>query len=158
MNLFKKKEPMELYSPVIGEVIALEKVPDRIFSKKILGDGVGLSFESDMIYSPCDGEITAVAPTKHAIGIKTKTGVELMIHVGLDTVNLNGEGLEPLVSPGTKVKAHMPIMKIDRLMMEKNKINLVTPMVITNMEEFEVHIMEPQSATLETVVLVVKRS
>lgn len=92
MNLFKKKKDEYLYVPVKGQLIKLEDVKDAMFSKKMLGDGFALIPADHVICSPCDGKIVMIAPTYHAFGVTTEKGAEILVHVGLDTVNLNGEG------------------------------------------------------------------
>lgn len=122
----------DLAAPVDGECIPLSEVEDEVFSSGIMGQGVAFKFEGDTIYAPCDGEIMMVAATKHAIGFKTNTGAEVLIHVGMDTVKLNGEGFTVLKQTGDKVSKGEVVMKIDRAFMEKQNIDLTTPMVITN--------------------------
>lgn len=119
-------------APVDGECIPLSEVEDEVFSSGIMGQGVAFKFEGDTIYAPCDGEIMMIAATKHAIGFKTNTGAEVLIHVGMDTVKLNGEGFTVLKQTGDKVSKGEAVMKIDRAFMEKQNIDLTTPMVITN--------------------------
>lgn len=129
-----KKDVKEvlLYAVGKGKVIPIEAVPDKTFSECLLGDGIGFFPEEDHIYAPCDGKITMVAETKHAFGLKLKNGAEVLIHVGLDTVNLNGQGLEPKISVGSVVKRGEFLLKIDRAFMEKKGIDLTTSIVLTN--------------------------
>lgn len=88
---FKRKKSVEnMYSPVNGTIIPLEEVPDKMFSEKLLGDGFGFILKQETIYAPCDCSVTMLAQTKHAIGLKSNSGLEILIHVGLDTVNLKG--------------------------------------------------------------------
>ena len=154
--LKKKNNPEVIYSPVDGKCIPLENVPDKIFAQKIMGDGAGFMFENDTVYSPCDGEILMVAHTKHAVGMKTKSGIEILVHIGLNTVELNGEGFDVLVKAGQKVKAHEPIIKIDRVFMQEKNMNLTTPMIITNMDEVEFELNEVNDVTCNSVIMTVK--
>ena len=86
---FKKKiKSVELVSPVNGKMICLKDVPDKVFASEMMGPGVAFISSDGKVYSPCDGELVTVFPTKHALGIKTNNGVELLLHFGLDTVNL----------------------------------------------------------------------
>lgn len=127
----------KIMAPVTGKCVSIKEVPDKMFAEKIMGEGVAFRYDGDVIYSPCNGIIAVVAETKHAIGIKTENGVELLIHVGVETVNLNGEGFEVLVKQDEKVEIGKPILKIDRKFMHDKDIDLITPMVITNGEEFD---------------------
>ncbi len=122
----------KLVSPVDGMCVDITEVPDDTFSAKVLGDGVAFIFDGDTIYSPCDGEVTLVAETKHAVGITSDGGMEIMIHCGLDTVNLEGQGLEALVKVGDKVKMGDPLIRIDRDFMKEKNVNLITPMILLN--------------------------
>ncbi len=152
-----KNKSDDLYSPVNGKSIPIEQVPDKLFANKLLGDGVAFVFEGDTIYAPCDGEIIMVASTRHAFGMKTKNGTEILVHVGVETVNLNGEGFNTLVKPGAKVKAHQPIMRIDRPFMQKMKMDLTTPMIITNLVEAEADIKPCREVDPETIVIQIKK-
>lgn len=118
-------------APVSGKCLSLESVPDPIFSQKMMGDGVAFEYTGDMIVSPIDGTVAVVAPTKHAIGLKGN-GVEVLIHVGTDTVELNGDGFETFVKQGKEVKTGDQLIRINRQFMDKKNISLITPMVVTN--------------------------
>ena len=98
-----KKKKLDLSSPVDGKLIKLAQVPDEVFSQGLMGQGFAIEPTADMIYTPVAGKITNVFPTKHAIGIKTKQGPELLLHLGLDTVELNGTPFELLVTEGQNV-------------------------------------------------------
>lgn len=148
---FLKKSNV-LYAPVKGQSIRLADVPDPVFAEKLLGDGVAFTFDTDVICAPCDCEIIMVADTKHAIGIRLSNKAEVMIHIGLDTVNLDGEGFKVLVNEHEKVKKGQPIVKIDRKIFEKNNINLITPMIITSKDQ-EIKINEPGEVDTDTVVI-----
>lgn len=139
-GVFKKKENITLYAPVTGKTIAITQVPDKVFSEKMMGDGIGFQFEDSVVYAPCDGIITLVAHTSHAVGITAKNGAEILIHIGLDTVNLNGQGLHALVQTGDKVKKGTPLIEIDRAFMKEQGIDLTTPMVVTNTSEYKMTI------------------
>lgn len=138
--LKKQNKNCEVYSPCNGRSISIEDVPDKMFAAKLLGDGIGFIFEGDTLYAPIDGTITMVANTKHAIGFTSKNGVELLLHVGLDTVNLNGEGLEVFVKQNQKIKHGEAVLKVDKKLMERKNVNLTTPMVITNMKDYDITI------------------
>lgn len=117
-----------------GEVIALKNVKDEIFSSKMVGDGYAILPERGTVYSPVSGTVETVFPTKHAIGIRTNTGLEILIHMGIDTVELNGEGFKVFVEQGQTVSANQKIAEMD-LEFLKNKEKDPTIMVlITNMD------------------------
>lgn len=125
-----------LVAPVDGTCVDLKNVPDEMFADKIMGDGVAFLYEGDTLYAPCSGVIQVVAETKHAIGIVCETGLEVLLHVGVETVNLNGEGLETLVRIGQHVELGTPLLKIDRASMKKANINLITSMILTNGKDY----------------------
>lgn len=135
LKLFKKKTNT-LYSPVKGKAVPIETVSDQVFSSKMMGDGVAFILEDEYICAPCNGIISVIPPSLHAFGMKTESGVEILIHVGLDTVSLNGSGFKQLVAQGTKVMQGMPILKVDLNYMKEQEIDLTTPMVITNSSEY----------------------
>ncbi len=155
---FLKKE-IVLYSPINGETIKIEDIPDQIFAKKMMGEGIGFINNEDKVYAPCDSEIVLVAKTKHAIGLKTKNGLEILIHVGLDTVNLNGEGLKVHVNVNDKVKAGDLLLSYDKDLMNEKGINMATPMVITNSDKFDIEIIScnGQVSTKDIVMKIEKK-
>ena len=135
---FLKKKNVTLKSICIGKVIPIEQVEDKMFAEKMLGDGVGFQFEGNTIYAPCDGEIILAAPTNHAFGIKSENGAEILIHCGLDTVNLNGEGLKRFVKAGEKVKSGQKLLEVDVDFIKQKNISLTTPMILTSMESYSI--------------------
>lgn len=144
-KIFKKKEPLILYAPVTGTSIALENVPDPVFAEKMMGDGIAFIPESDTICAPCDGKVTMIANTLHAIGITAENGAEILIHIGLDTVNLNGKGFTAQVNVGDKITLGTPLVKIDMAFMKEHEMVLTTPMVVTNTNELSMVIEEAKS-------------
>ncbi|MDO4199645.1 MAG: PTS glucose transporter subunit IIA [Clostridia bacterium] len=132
----------KMMSPQNGRVTTVLEIPDEVFSEKILGDGVAIIPTSDEIVSPVDGEIIQIAETGHAFCIRSDDGVEILIHVGVDTVSLKGRGFVSLVSVGQKVEAGEPIGTADIEMIKENGYPTHTAMLITNMgviEDMEVH-------------------
>lgn len=123
-------------SPMKGEIKELTDVPDQVFSQKMMGDGFAILPEEGMVVSPVDGKIINIFPTKHAIGIKSKGGREILIHIGIDTVNLKGEGFEALVDEGAEIKSGQPLMKFD-LDFVKANAPIITPIVFTNLQKGE---------------------
>lgn len=154
-KLFKKTDDIcKLFAPVNGKTIALENVPDKVFASKMMGDGIGFEYEGNTIYAPCDGKITLVANTLHAVGITSENGAEILIHIGLDTVSLNGKGFKKLINQGDKVKKGTPLIEIDRQFMKEQDINLITPMVVTNVANYEINVIdEGKDVTTEEEVI-----
>ena len=131
MFKFLKKKKTQIVSPVCGKCIPITEVPDAVFSEKILGDGFAVIPSGDIIVSPADGEIITLADTKHEVGIKTKDDINILLHVGLDTVKLKGTGFHCFVKQGEKVKAGTPLIHVDHAEIEKRNINLTTVVVFT---------------------------
>jgi PTS system glucose-specific IIA component len=132
-NIFKKKKQNQLMAPVDGTLVKIEDVSDEVFSTKVMGDGFAIKPSSDMVVSPIAGEITNIFPTKHAISITSDNGLEILLHLGIDTVELNGEPFDVLVQQGQKVSAGDKLVKIDRNMIkEKGKDDMVILVVPNN--------------------------
>lgn len=124
---------VEITLPVNGDVLPLTDVNDYLFNKKIIGDGVAVNPKDNFIYAPVDGEIILVYESKHAIAIKTEEGLQVLIHVGIDSVKLEGRGIASYVKVGETVKRGDKILFFDRAFLEK-KASPITPIVITNPE------------------------
>ncbi|MFB9757393.1 N-acetylglucosamine-specific PTS transporter subunit IIBC [Ectobacillus funiculus] len=121
--------------PFSGNVMPLSNVPDEVFSSKMMGDGFAIEPTNDILISPIDGEVVNVFPTKHAIGLKTKDGYEILIHIGLDTVKLGGAGFTVFVEAGQKITKGKQLIKIDRAYLQQNAPSIVTPIVFTNLTD-----------------------
>lgn len=121
-------------SPITGEIKPISEVPDAVFSEKMMGDGFAIIPEDGTIVSPVDGTIVNFFPTKHAIGIESDTGLEVLIHVGIDTVKLEGNGFEALIAQGDKVKAGQPLLQVDLDYVKNNATSIITPIVFTNLK------------------------
>lgn len=131
-NKNEKKNALNFVAPVDGKTMDLSEVPDPVFAQKMAGDGLAIDATGDVIVAPCDGDLTLVFKTKHAFAMTLDNGIELLVHIGIETVSLNGEGFEQLAEAGTKVKAGTPIIKIDREFIKSKNLPLVTPILITN--------------------------
>lgn len=129
-GLFKKD--LKLVAPVSGKAIDLSQVPDAVFAQKMAGDGAAIEATGDVAVAPCDGTLTLIFKTNHAFAMTLDNGVELLIHIGIDTVELNGEGFERLAEEGTKVKAGTPIIKFNAEFIKSKGLSLATPVLITN--------------------------
>ena len=132
-----EKVKTELLSPIKGEILELSEVPDPTFAQKILGDGIAFKPEIGEIAAPIDAEVVNLFDTKHALGLKTESGAEVLIHIGLDTVKMGGEGFEAFVEQGDNVKAGDKLIEVDLELVEEKAESIITPMVITNTADFE---------------------
>lgn len=119
-NFFKKSK-FEVVSPAKGTLRELSEVPDEAFSAKYLGDGFIVEPSNGDVYSPVEGEVAMIFPTLHAVGLKCSNGIEVLVHIGVDTVKLEGEGFQAFISKGQKVKAGELLIKFD-LETIKNKV------------------------------------
>ncbi|KMY32722.1 PTS N-acetyl glucosamine transporter subunits IIABC [Lysinibacillus xylanilyticus] len=119
--------------PITGDLIPLAEVPDEAFSSGIMGPGFGIHPKDGTVYAPFDGQVVMIFPSKHAIGLKSDTGVELLIHVGLDTVKLNSEGFETLVTEGQLIKRGDRLLKVDFENIKDKVPSIVTPIVFTSL-------------------------
>ena len=131
----KKNKILEIKAPISGKAVPLSEVPDPVFSEKMMGDGLAIIPAEGKIYSPVNGEIIMVSATKHAYGILADDGTELLIHFGLETVELNGEGFNVLVKSGDKVKVGDIISEVDYEKLKEKNINMITPVLICNGSE-----------------------
>ena len=121
---------LSVYAPLTGQVVALDQVPDPVFAEKALGDGAAIIPEDGKIYSPVTGEVASVAATKHAFGFSSDDGLEVLVHVGLETVGLDGEGFTVNVKEGDHVKAGDLIAVVDLKLLAEKKLNPITPVII----------------------------
>lgn len=139
--MFKfKNKTKQIKAPISGKAIDLSKVNDPVFSNRLMGDGIAIEINDDILYAPMDGKIVVIANTLHAIGLSNDDGIEILMHVGLDTVNLNGEGFSALVEVDQKVKAGTPLLKIDRKLLAEKRIDCVTPIIVTNSNNKKIEI------------------
>ncbi|WP_437890603.1 beta-glucoside-specific PTS transporter subunit IIABC [Phytobacter sp. V91] len=127
---------VEMLSPLKGEVIALESVPDEAFAGKALGDGIAIKPFEGRVVAPCDATVATLIDSHHAIGLLCDNGAELLIHVGLNTVNLQGQHFRPLVKEGDVVKAGTPLLEFDKASIESEGYDLITPVLVVNSEDF----------------------
>lgn len=132
----------DFHMPIDGDIIDLSEVPDDVFAKEMMGPGFGITPKGKTIHSPIDGKVVSVFPTNHAIGLETDTGVEVLIHVGLDTVKLNGKGFELLVENGQLIQRGDALLNIDLDYIKANAPSIVTPVIFTNVEKANLHILK----------------
>lgn len=154
-RLFNKRK-LQILAPVKGDMLSLDQVPDPVFSEKMMGDGVAIMPEDGGIHSPIEGTVILVADTKHAIGIRANDGTELLIHIGLETVSLQGKGFETLVKIGDSVSIGQPLIEVDWSFVKENATSIITPIIITNSTEKQVQLEPIQSCIPgETVLMTV---
>lgn len=131
----KNIDSIEFAAPLTGLLMTIDKVPDQVFSQKMMGDGFGIDPQNGEVFAPFNGVVTSVFPTKHAIGLETEDGLEVLIHMGLDTVNLKGEGFDVLVNNGDHISLGQKIAVIDIDAIKGKVPSLVTPIIFTNLKE-----------------------
>lgn len=127
----------EIKNPLSGKVLPLSKVEDAVFSSGAMGNGIAIDPTDNKVYAPFDGTVEFIAETKHAIGLKSDDGVELLIHVGMDTVKMNGKGLDVKTKVNERVKEGDSLLEFDRNEIQKEGYSLITPVVITNSNNYE---------------------
>ncbi|WP_082234837.1 glucose-specific PTS transporter subunit IIBC [Halobacillus massiliensis] len=126
---------LDFVSPMKGKVLPIEDVPDQVFSGKMMGDGFAIEPIDGKIVSPIDGKVLNVFPTKHAIGLQAENGMEILLHIGIDTVKLKGEGFTSKIEEGDTVTKGQPLMDVDLDYISQHAASIVTPIVFTNLEE-----------------------
>lgn len=134
-----KQGEVDLLAPVSGTIVALEHVQDEVFASGTAGKGIAIEPSDDHVYAPFDGEIVAVFPSKHAIGLRSTTGIEVLIHVGLNTVMLNGEHFTTHIAQGEQVKQGQLLLTFDKQAIKEAGYSLVTPVLITNAEQMQIN-------------------
>lgn len=136
-NMIKETDEKTIYAPLTGNVIALEQIPDETFASGVLGNGVGIEPLTGEVAAPFDGTIATVAETRHAVGLVGANGMEVLIHVGVDTVKMKGEGFEVLVSEGDAVKAGQKLMTFSIDKIKENGYSTTTAVLLNNSENYE---------------------
>ncbi|MEK4560929.1 glucose-specific PTS transporter subunit IIBC [Staphylococcus sp. FSL K6-3157] len=150
-------DEVEIYSPGKGQIIPLSEVPDQVFAQKMMGDGVGFVPEDGEIVAPFDGTVKTIFPTKHAIGIESDEGIELLIHIGIDTVKLDGSGFESMVSTGDTIKKGQTLMQVDLDYIKANAPSIVTPLILTNLENRTLEITDVSEVKSQQLIMTVKQ-
>ena len=125
-------EKMVVKAPMDGIVLPLEQLPDETFAAAILGPGCGIEPTGKTVYAPFDGTVNQVASTLHAVGLTSEDGIEILVHVGMDTVEMNGKGFKALVKEGDKVKAGTPLLKVDLDAIRAAGHPTATAIIVTN--------------------------
>ncbi|MBE7214909.1 PTS glucose transporter subunit IIA [Shewanella benthica] len=128
---------IDVYAPVSGEIVPIEKVPDVVFAEKIVGDGLAINPKGKQIVAPIDGTIGKIFETNHAFSIESPQGLELFVHFGVGTVELRGNGFTRLAEEGQEVKMGDPILEFDLAYLKDQVESLLTPVVLANMEDVQ---------------------
>mgnify|MGYP000984419551 CR=1 FL=1 len=136
-KFLKKNKEIELTSPITGDIIPLEEVSDPVFAEKMMGDGIAIEPSEGKVLSPIDGKIATIFPTNHAIGLVNKEGLEILIHIGLDTVELKGDGFIRVAEEGQNVKKGDLLMEVDLEKLKESGKPTITPIIITNMDKVD---------------------
>lgn len=139
LSFFKKKAApaKELKAFLTGQVVPIEDVNDGVFSAKIMGDGLAIIPEDEVLLAPADGEITVVMEGSfHAVGMKLEDGLEILLHIGIDTVSMNGECFKPFVTVGDKVKAGDQLIRFSKAAIAARGLRDITMLIVTNGDEF----------------------
>ncbi|WP_239256482.1 PTS sugar transporter subunit IIA [Listeria ilorinensis] len=131
-KLFKHEKNETVYAHATGRFVSLKEVPDPVFNQKMMGEGIAVQPVDGHVVAPADGEIIQIAETKHAFGLRTELGEEILVHIGLETVALKGEGFQVKVALGDKVKRGQIIIEADLPYIEQHASSTVIPMVVTN--------------------------
>lgn len=146
-KIINSNKTNHILAPVNGKIIPLHNIPDKAFSNKLIGDGVAIEVSSNYIYAPCQGTISVIAPTKHAFGILTPDGVEILVHIGIYLLKPNPENYNYLINVGDQVTAGIPIVKLSDRLLKKYNYRIITPVVICNYQNHPIKTMTTASTT-----------
>ncbi|MDF1508882.1 PTS glucose transporter subunit IIA [Robertmurraya sp. DFI.2.37] len=159
-NMFKRKQKDEnvIKAPIEGEVWPLSNVNDPVFSTEMMGKGVAILPKRGRVVSPVNGKVVSVFETKHAVTLASDNGAEILIHVGLDTVSLNGQYFEALICSGEKVKIGDPLLQFDIDKIKRQGFDLISPLIICNTDSFReiVSFTGKEVEEMETVIELIK--
>ncbi len=129
---------LKLLAPLEGWCAPLDEVPDPVFAGRMVGEGLAIDPTGNTLYAPCTGEVLSIAAGKHAIALRSEEGIDVLMHVGIDTVGLAGEGFEPLTTVGAHVCAGDPLLRFDLNVLAERAKSLITPIIVTNGDQFEI--------------------
>lgn len=135
MGLFSRKKKEEFVSPMTGTLIPIEQVPDPVFSQKVMGDGFAVELSEGDVFSPVNGTVVTAFLTGHAFGIRTENDTEILIHIGIDTVNLEGKGFDVQVGEGDSIKQGDLLVKVDVDYVKEQGKSVVSPVIFTSGEQ-----------------------
>lgn len=146
-----------LYSPMKGEILPVDQSMDEVFASRALGDGIALNPEDGMVCAPCNGTVSLLFPTKHAVGITSDTGIEVLIHIGINTVQLDGAGFEAYVAQGDKVKCGDKLIQADLKLINEKGLNPQTMMILPEGGGLKTEVYPSAGAEAGTMAMAVRR-
>lgn len=136
-KLFNKEKKMTIKAPMTGNIVPIEEVPDQVFSGKMVGDGVAIEPTEGVLVAPVDAEVAVVFPTMHAIGLKTADNIEILLHIGVETVAMKGEGFECFVKQGDQVKTGQKLVTFNIDLIKEKARSILSPIVISNVKDIK---------------------
>jgi len=139
LNAQNASDEFCLFAPVSGQLMSLSDVPDAAFSSHAVGEGVAILPTNAVVVAPCDGELANIYSTNHAFAIITDRGAELIVHIGVDTVKLGGQGFKRLTTPGRRIQAGEPVLEIDLAYLAAHAVSTISPVVMSNADEFDLY-------------------
>lgn len=132
LKFFSRTKKNNIYAPANGKIIHLQYLNDKAFSNKLIGDGVAIEITNNYLYSPCKGKINIIAPTKHAFGIITDDNVEILVHIGIQSLKPDPSNYNYQIKVGDEVSIGTPIVKISNQLLKEHDYKIITPIVICN--------------------------
>ncbi len=157
MLFFGKNKGVWVTRPTAGQIVSLEKVPDPVFAGRVLGDGFAVDPTDGCFRSPIDGELIVLAESLHAFGVRHPSGLEILVHIGVDTVRLKGEGFTTDRRMGDQVAAGDPVVTVDLEAVRPRVPSLITPVVVTSMDGFTIAELDLAAGPQDAVMCVRKR-
>ena len=139
----------KIVSPYKGRIMPLSEVPDNVFSQKMVGDGFAVELSDGTITAPTDAQVLSVFPTKHAIALVDASGNEILLHLGLDTVNLESEGFEVFVEAGDRVQRGQKLAHVDLAVLQRHNLSAVSPLIFTNLDAGTYHVTDVRTGEVE---------
>ena len=152
----ERRPSKKLYAPVNGRIVPLSDIKDPILAQKLLGEGVAFVFTEDLIYSPCYGTLVMISNDRHAMGIESENGDQVLVNLGLEEQNQRGRGYHVLVSQGQRVKTGQPIMRLDRAWLDAQDFDLTLAMIVTNRDPSQFQVFQSERAVVGRVVVMEK--
>ncbi|MBV9316244.1 MAG: PTS glucose transporter subunit IIA, partial [Gammaproteobacteria bacterium] len=131
-------DPLTLLAPLAGWCAPLDEAPDEVFAGRLLGDGVAIDPTEGALHAPCDGEVVLLPASRHAVTLRTTSGCEILLHVGIDTVALGGQGFEAHVRQGDRVRAGERLLSFDLDFLAQHARSLLTPIIVTTESNCEI--------------------
>lgn len=150
---FGGKKKCVLFSPAKGRMIPIEKVKDKVFAEKVMGDGVAFIFEGDTLYAPCGGKVIMASDIGHAVGVRTKERIEILLHVGYGAAFVKRGGFNMLTSEGKKIEAHEPLIRINWQFLREQGMDLTTSLVVTKPKNYQLKKSSAEYVSTDDIVM-----